>query len=343
MLAWLLAAALAAAPARTEVAPGVHLFVTPPYGDVGLDGNSIAIVGTDGVLVFDANGTPAAAEAVIAEIRKLTDRPVNWLVISHWHWDHWYGAEAYAAAFPGLAIVAHEKTAALMRGPAIEFNRPGLERDLPGYVAYLEAEVAKGAANRHRLEDARAFLKAKKSVKHTFPTVTFRDRMEIAIGGSTVEVRHEEPAVTPGDAYLWLPKERILASGDLLDHPITFALSCYPSGWIRTLEKLDSLDAATIVPGHGAAMRDETHLHATLDVLRELLKSGKAARERGLDPDAARAEIGPRIAALRDRVTGGDAALNAAFDVQMADWFLHRVWDECAGPLGDAIASIPPR
>ena len=62
-------------PIRSEVAPGVYVFRTAPYGDVGLDGNSIAIVSSDGVLVFDANGTPAAARAVLAEIRKLTRQP----------------------------------------------------------------------------------------------------------------------------------------------------------------------------------------------------------------------------------------------------------------------------
>lgn len=76
-------------PRRIEVAPGVHLFVTPPYGDVGMDGNSVVVVSDAGVLVFDSNGTPAAAAAVLAEIRKLTDQPVRYLVHSHWHWDHW--------------------------------------------------------------------------------------------------------------------------------------------------------------------------------------------------------------------------------------------------------------
>src|SRR3954464_8253217 len=95
----------ARAPSRTELAPGVFLFATPPYGDVGLDGNSIAILSRDGVLVFDTNGTPAAAAAVLAEIRTLTDKPVRWVVNSHWHWDHWYGTEVYQNAFPDLRIV----------------------------------------------------------------------------------------------------------------------------------------------------------------------------------------------------------------------------------------------
>ena len=75
------------APSRTELAPGIFLFTTPSYGDVGLDGNSIAILSRDGVAVFDTNGTPAAAAAVLAEIRALTDRPVRWVVNSHWHWE----------------------------------------------------------------------------------------------------------------------------------------------------------------------------------------------------------------------------------------------------------------
>src|SRR5262245_13335217 len=126
------------APRTVEVAKGVYLFISKPYGDVGLDGNSVAILSDDGVLVFDANGTPAASALVLAEIRKLTAKPVRYVVYSHWHWDHWYGAETYTKAFPDVKVVAHEKSREMMAGPAIEFNRPGLESQLPGYIAALE-------------------------------------------------------------------------------------------------------------------------------------------------------------------------------------------------------------
>src|SRR5437660_7362717 len=130
------------APTQVAIARGVYLFMSRPYGDVGLDGNSIAILGRDGVLVFDTNGTPAAAAAVLAEIRKLTPLPVRYVVNSHWHWDHWYGTEAYTRAFPDVRVVAHEKTREMMMGPALEFNRPGLERQLPQYIQDLEKRVA---------------------------------------------------------------------------------------------------------------------------------------------------------------------------------------------------------
>jgi glyoxylase-like metal-dependent hydrolase (beta-lactamase superfamily II) len=131
------------APAHFDLGNGVHLFQTAPYGQVGLDGNSIAIITTEGVVVFDANGTPAAAAAVLAQLRHLTSQPVRYLVNSHWHWDHWYGNQVYRDAFPTLRIIAHEKTRALMAGPAIEFNRPGLDTDLPGYLAGLESYTAR--------------------------------------------------------------------------------------------------------------------------------------------------------------------------------------------------------
>jgi glyoxylase-like metal-dependent hydrolase (beta-lactamase superfamily II) len=133
-------------PTRIEVAEGVHVFMTPPYGDVGLDGNSVVVLSKDGVLVFDTNGTPAAAEAVLNEIRKLTDKPVKYLVNSHWHWDHWYGTEVYRRAFPGVQVITHEKTRELMMGPALAFNQPGLDEQLPGYLDDLRKRVAAGEA-----------------------------------------------------------------------------------------------------------------------------------------------------------------------------------------------------
>src|SRR5437773_5110140 len=129
-------------PTKIEIAPGIFLFMTRSYGDVGLDGNSIAILGRDGVLVFDSNGTPAASAAVLADIQKLTSQPVRYVVNSHWHWDHWYGTETYTHAFPDLRVIAHEKTRAMMLGPALEFNRPGIERQLPQYIQSLEKRVA---------------------------------------------------------------------------------------------------------------------------------------------------------------------------------------------------------
>jgi len=328
-------------PVRTQLADGVYLFQTAPYGDVGLDGNSVAIVTKDGVLVFDTNGTPSAAEAVLASIREVTDAPVRFIVNSHWHWDHWYGTEVYRRAFPRAHVLAQERTRRMMMGPALEFNRPGLERQLPAYIASLEQKASSDAAVQRRLDEARFFLDQKKSVRHVFPDATFERSLDLTLGGRRIQIHHHDRAVTPGDTFLFLPDERILVTGDLLVNPLPFALSSYPSGWIATLERLDALDAAVIVPGHGEAVRDERLLHATLAVFRELLARGRKAKARGLDPDAARAEILPAIEPQMTALTGSDRGRIEQFKVYVVDWYLHRVYDELNGELSDAIAPMP--
>lgn len=330
------------APTKTELAAGVVLFQTPSYGDVGLDGNSIAILSRNGVLVFDTNGTPAAAAAVLAEIRALTDRPVRWIVTSHWHWDHWYGTEIYQQAFPDVRIVAHEKTRELMMGPALEFNRPGLEVQLPGYLKMLEQGAATNPALKATLDEDRFFLEQKTRVHHTFPNVTFTNRLNIELGERHIDVLHYERAVTPGDAFVYLPHEKILLLGDLIVNPITFALSGYPTEWLRTLERIDRLDFTTMVTGHGAPLRDRTLLHATMDVFRALLREGKTAKAKGLTADQAKESIFPSLRETMVKITGDDASRNTAFKQQLVDWYLHRVYEELDGPLSDTIAAIPP-
>ena len=340
-------------PTHVEVAPGVHLFQTQPYGDVGLDGNSVAIIGDDGVLVFDANGTPAAARAVLAEIRKVTRQPVRYLVYSHWHWDHWYGAEVYADAFPGLIIVSHEKTRELMAGPAIAFNQPGLDGQLPAHIDAVAREKAhddsvnarspEAKAAAEHLERDRFFLAQKRGARHVLATLTFTDSLTIHLGSRVVQVLHVDRAITPGDAFLRLPAENLVVSGDLLINPITFALFCYPQGWIRSLAWIDALDPATIIPGHGAPLHDEVLLHATLSLLRREREMGKAAHADHVSVEQAVATIlaDPEVLQLRTTIIGGDTKQEGAFGVYLVDWFVRRVYAEEEGALSDSIPSSP--
>ena len=163
------------------------------------------------------------------------------------------------------------------------------------------------------------------------------------MGKREIRVLNYGRAVTPGDAFLYLPNERILLTGDLLINPISFALSSYPTEWLKALEGLEALDASIIVPGHGDPLTDKALLRATMGVFRELLRQGKDAKAKGLDVDAARDAIMPSLAEYQSTITKGNTALDMPFKIQLVDWYLHRVYDELNGPLTDAIAPIPQK
>jgi glyoxylase-like metal-dependent hydrolase (beta-lactamase superfamily II) len=188
----------------------------------------------------------------------------------------------------------------------------------------------------------KAFYEQKKNVHLVFPNVTFTDRLALDLGERHIEVLNYGRGVTPGDTFVYLPKEKILLLGDLIVNPITFALSGFPTEWLHVLEKVDALDATTIVTGHGAPLHDKTLLHATMEVFRVLLREGKAAKARGLDPDQAKEAIFPGLHDLMVQITGDRPPLNDAFKSQLVDWYLHRVYEELDGPLTDAISKIPP-
>ena len=161
------------------------------------------------------------------------------------------------------------------------------------------------------------------------------------MGEREIQILNHGRAVTPGDAFLYLPKEKIVVTGDLLVNPVAFALGVYPSGWLDTLQRIDALDATVWIPGHGEPLRDKKLLHATMEVFRELLRQGKEARAKGLSPEEAIAAISPSLRDLRARITGDDPRLNQQFDLYLVSWYLHRVYDELAGPLTDAITPPP--
>ena len=341
------------APKKSEIAPGIFLFQTEKYGDVGLDGNSVAITSSDGVLVFDANGTPAAARAVIAENRKVTDQPVKYLVISHWHWDHWYGAEAYKEAFPDVRIISQERERRIMQGPAQEFNKNFLERDLPEYVESQKKKLAEEEVKTRapeglaRLKAAyevdQFFLDQKRRVQHTVANETYTEQMTVYLGEREIRVMNFGRAVTPGDSVVYLPKEKVALIGDLVVNPVTFALGGYPTEWLKALERVDQLDATTLVTGHSEPLKDKELLRATMGVMRILLQRGKELKAQGMDPDAAKATILPELKDLRTKITKDEARVNQQFEIYLVDWFLHRVYDELNGPLTDAIQPPPAK
>jgi cyclase len=329
----------------TKVAEGIYLFTTTPYADAGLSGNSVAILSDDGVLVFDSNGTPETAATVLAEIRKLTDKPVRYLVNSHWHWDHWGGNQIYLAAFPGLQIITHEKTRELMLNVEPRWNDKGLKEDLPQFLDGFEKQIAAAKAKNapperikaaeERLAADRNFLAQKQSLHKTYPNVTFSGSMTILLGGREIQVLHAN-AITTGDTYLYLPKEKVLVTGDILLSPYPFAIGgTYPEEWLKTLQKFAAMEPAVIVPGHGNAETNTDFLRGNIDLFQAVMQQVKDDKAKGMSVEQAAEAIGKQAPELAAKIGIQDAETAEAFKAYFLDVFVKRVYRELDGPLGD--------
>jgi len=332
----------------SKVADGVYLFTTTPYGDVGFGGNAVAILTDDGVVMFDTSGTPASAQAIISELHKLTGKPVLYVINSHWHWDHWGGNQVFKAAWPNVQFLSSEKNRDLMLNVAVAWNKPGLEHDLPDYIAQQKQEL--GAAEAKHASDAQLaqmrellaadedFLQQKRSVTYTFPNIVFSDSVTLLLGSREIHVLHAR-AITPGDTYVYLPKEKILIAGDILVNPIPFAVGgSYPQDWIATLQALDALDVETIVPGHGEVEHDKAYLRQNLRLFEHVTSDVRKARAEGRTLQQVQTALGENAAAYATDLGLTERQL-PAFKAYFLEVFVKRAYQELERPLGDSPAS----
>jgi cyclase len=332
----------------SKVADGVYLFTTSRYGDVGFGGNSVAILTDEGVVMFDTSGTPASGQAILSRVRKLSDKPVLYVINSHWHWDHWGGNQVFKAAFPNVQFLSHAKNREQMMNVAVPWNAPGLEKELPDYIAQQKQELAAAEAKHapdvdlaRQLELLAAdddFLQQKRSVTYTFPNVTFTESATLYLGGRELRVLHAR-AITPGDTYLYLPKEKILITGDILVNPVPFAVGgSYPQEWIHTLQELNALDVDIIIPGHGDAERDKTYLQQNLKLFQHVLADVKDSRAKGLTLEQTKTTLINHAADYAADLALPERML-PEFKSYFLEVFVNRAYHELEAPLGDSPTS----
>lgn len=260
-----------------EVGKGIYAIRHKDGPDTNPQGNTVVIVGDRGVLVIDSGYLPSSAREDIAQIRQWTDKPVRFLVNTHWHPDHIRGNAAYREAFPDIAIIAHPKTFELEKG----FDEPNLVR-YRARLAALKAQVESGkSADGKKLtaaerKDAATSLERRTAVAREFdgyvpayPTVLVADQMNLDLGGRAVEIRNLGTGHTVGDLVVWVPEEKVLVSGDLIVYPVPYFFAGQPYDLIRALERIEAMDVRTIVPGHGPVLHDKAHLGRMLDLLRD--------------------------------------------------------------------------
>jgi glyoxylase-like metal-dependent hydrolase (beta-lactamase superfamily II) len=308
----------------TTIAAGVYSIRHADAPDTNPQGNTTVIVGEQGVLVIDSAYLPSSAAEDIAQIRRWTDKPVRYLLNTHWHPDHQRGNSVYVDAFPAVTIVAHPETAKLMAA----YDAANRER-YPKRLQAMKESLAKGQDASGKPLTASAREELQKTIEGRspvaaelgrsrlqLPTLTFDSELSVDLGNRIVEIRHSGIGDTLGDAWAYLPKEQILVTGDLLIAPVPYFFAGYPASLAQTLRRLQGLDVQAIVPGHGDVMHDKAYLHAVLEMIETIVGQVNAAIVRIGSLSARLEDVRPQIdvAEYRRRFAGDDPHNQEYFD-----------------------------
>ncbi|QCU52707.1 MBL fold metallo-hydrolase [Burkholderia pseudomallei] len=227
------------------------------------DPNTGIIVGDDAVLVADTQATPVMAEDVIRRIREVTDKPIKYVLLTHYHAVRVLGASAYGADH----VIASQDTYDLI--------------------------VERGAADmKSEIERFPRLFRSVESVPGlTWPTLTFKGEMTLWLGKLEVKIMQLGRGHTKGDTVVWLPQEKVLLSGDLVEYGATpYAGDAYFQDWPATLDAIAALEPEKLVPGRGAALKTLREvadgLAGTRAFVSELYAKVKAGAAAGRDLNA---------------------------------------------------------
>jgi glyoxylase-like metal-dependent hydrolase (beta-lactamase superfamily II) len=218
------------------------------------DPNTGIVVGDDAVMVIDTQATPVMAQDVIRRIREVTDKPIRYVVLSHYHAVRVLGATGYHPEH----IIASRDTYDLI----VERGEQDMKSEIERFPRLFRAvESVPGL---------------------TWPTLVFEKRMTLWLGKLQVEIMQLGRGHTKGDTVVWLPQEKILFSGDLVEYDATpYTGDAYLTDWPATLDALAALQPQKLVPGRGAALQTPVAVKAGLDGTRAFVTDMFAAVKRG--------------------------------------------------------------
>ncbi len=261
-------------------------------GALSVGCNASVIVNEDDVLIVDSNSSPAAAFALAQELKAITTKPVRYVVNTHWHWDHAHGNQVYA---PDAQVIGHEFTRRMLAAGESKRGRSWdmFVGSLPPQVEALRQQVgaaADGPAGdelKAQLGAKENYLRATSAIRVTPPSVTFSESMTMFLGGREIRLLFLGRGHTGGDVVVFLPKERVLVSGDLLTAGPAYLGDAYPEEWIATLDRLKTLDFDTVLPGHGAAFQGKAKIDHFQSYLKDFWSQALKLHAAGVKPEEA--------------------------------------------------------
>jgi glyoxylase-like metal-dependent hydrolase (beta-lactamase superfamily II) len=277
-----------------RVADGVYALIRREPASVWFNPNNVFIVGEKDVIVVDANISSEYTREVLAALREITDKPVKYVINTHWHEDHIVGNRVYRDAFPDAQFVGHHST--LTDLPTIgTANRKGSVQNGRGFVGSLESriEIGENLVGQKITDEERigytsdiklvsSYLAESNNFQIVMPTLLVDERLVIDQGKRKIEILYLGRAHTGADLVVHLPEEKIVITGDLIVHPVPLVGSTsFPLEYGDALRRLKGLNASVLIPGHGPVMKDGKYLDQMIALLDSIKSQSEAAAKRG--------------------------------------------------------------
>ncbi len=274
-----------------QIVPGIYSAIGT--GTVNVGSNSAVIVNRDDVVIVDSHISPESARVMMHELKAITDKPVRYLINTHFHYDHANGNQVFG---PPVDIIGHEYTRRRLTGDILERGMfADLLKAMPKQLDDLKARAAseQDAAAQTRLEQQlrvqTAFAGSLKDLKVTPPTVTIDDRLTLFSGDREIRLLYLGRGHTGGDLVVFLPKERVLCTGDLLVTGTAKLIDGFVNEWPDALGKLRPLDFVDVIPGHGEPFKGKERIDWFQAYLKDLWRQASALHDLKMAPaDAAK-------------------------------------------------------
>ncbi len=308
-----------------KLADGVYALIRQdPVGWMVVS-NCVFIVNDEDVVVVDTGGAMSLARQMIADLKKITNKPVTYVVNTHWHDDHILGNAAYGEAFPKAEFVAHSATREYLPTKGVT-ARESMEKGAPDFAKFLQEQVDKktsmaggemgdeeATAYRSDIRLVNRYLAEVKQTPIVLPTVTLDDRLTLHRGDRVIDIRYLGRSHTSGDIVVHLPKEKILITGDIVIAPVPLIGSdqSHVADWSATLDRATALGATTIVPGHGPVLHDDKQLELLSRMFASIATQTKAGIEKGQTLEDIRKNID--LKEFRDAMAGDSPVRRVLF------------------------------
>ena len=271
------------------------IYYTTASGTMNVGANSPIIVTDDEALVIDSEITPAAARALVADMKVVTNKPIRYVVDSHYHYDHAHGNQIFAN---DVQVIGHDNTRKRMLTNVLEqYTYLSSVQPIPARVEALKQRIAQEtdpqqkATLERQVASSLAYLDQVKETKVTPPSVTFDKTMTIVRGGREMRILYLGRGHTDTDVIVYLPKERIVCTGDLMESVVSYMGDSFPEDWIATLDRLKALDFDTVMPGHGVVFKGKGKIEAFQKYLRDAITQVTALRKQGLSAEDAALKV----------------------------------------------------